>query len=230
MNVGDEKGVILSSELKAARPKLVLEVSTTEYLVPGPWSLQSACWFRKLLCKKRRLCCRDGCNITVDLQLSADMRMQFGGYCGYSAVLIGSQLPTGSRLISIEINPVYAAISSKILEFAGLSDRVQVWVADVPAALPRVKEACGAGSVDFVFIDHWKDVYLRDIKNLEASGLLRPGSVIVADNVICPGAPDYLRYVQEEARDRYETRLVMSHLEYHVDVEDGLAISRVLKA
>ena len=42
------------------------------------------------------------------------LAIEMGGYCGYSAILIGSQLTAGSKLISIEINPVFAAISTKV--------------------------------------------------------------------------------------------------------------------
>lgn len=80
---------------------------------------------------------------------------EFGGYCGYSAVLFGSLLPAGSKFISIEINPVYAAIATKIIEFAGLADKVEVLVSDVPAALAEVRERFGEGSLDLAFIDHW---------------------------------------------------------------------------
>lgn len=75
-----------------------------------------------------------------------------------SAVLIGSCLAPGSKLVSIEMNPVYADIARRIIEHAGLAGRVEVWVGDVPAVLPKVVGTFGSGSVDLVLIDHWKDV------------------------------------------------------------------------
>jgi hypothetical protein len=39
--------------------------------------------------------------------------LEIGTYCGYSAVLMGKLLPPGGRLVSIEIDPLYAAISTK---------------------------------------------------------------------------------------------------------------------
>ena len=50
-------------------------------------------------------------------------------------------------------------------------------------------------------------------------GLLGKGSVLLADNVICPGTPDYLEYVR--GSPRYESQYFKSHLEY-TKVEDGL--------
>lgn len=157
-----------------------------------------------------------------------NLALEFGGYCGYSAVLLGSLLPGGSRLISIELNPTYAAIATKIIEFAGLGEKVSVMVSDVESALPRIAEREGKGSVDLVFIDHWKDRYLPDLRNLEASGLLHVGSTIVADNIIYPGAPDYLAYVTTSPR--YRTVVHDTLLEYSKDRKDAVTVSTVLTA
>lgn len=110
--------------------------------------------------------------------------------------------------------------------------------------IPRMKELFGVTAFDLVFLDHWKDRYLPDTKLMEASrtcrtclktrvfknhhsifaffqecGLLRKGSVLLADNVICPGAPEYLDYVRSS--QQYESQYFRSHLEY-TKVEDGL--------
>lgn len=46
---------------------------------------------------------------------------------------------------------------------------------------------------------------------------------MVADNVIMPGAPDYLEYVQKS--DRYTTKLEWSKIEYNDTIDDAVAIS-----
>ncbi|KAI9991565.1 hypothetical protein PInf_016855 [Phytophthora infestans] len=45
-------------------------------------------------------------------------------------------------------------------------------------------------------IDHEKTVYLSDLKLIIGSHTLAPGSVIAADNVVRPGAPDYLEFIE----------------------------------
>ncbi len=47
-----------------------------------------------------------------------------------------------------------------------------------------------------MFFDHWKDAYLPDLKLVEQLGLLRSGTVLLADNTDFPGAPDYVEYVK----------------------------------
>jgi predicted O-methyltransferase YrrM len=42
-----------------------------------------------------------------------------------------------------------------------------------------------------VFPDHDKNAYLSDLELIIDAGWLHPGSVIVADNILVPGAPAY---------------------------------------
>lgn len=43
--------------------------------------------------------------------------------------------------------------------------------------------------------------------------------MVLADNVVCPGAPDYLKYVR--SNPKYSSRFYRAHLEY-TRVLDGL--------
>lgn len=51
--------------------------------------------------------------------------LELGAYCGYSAVRMARLLPPGGRLLTMEMNPDYAAITKQMLEFAGLQDKVR---------------------------------------------------------------------------------------------------------
>jgi predicted O-methyltransferase YrrM len=50
------------------------------------------------------------------------------------------------------------------------------------------------------FIDHDKSLYVPDANKILASGTLQPGSLLIADNVLIPGAPEYLDFVDEHPR------------------------------
>lgn len=54
---------------------------------------------------------------------------------------------------------------------------------------------------------------------LQEHGLLRKGTVLLADNVIVPGAPDFLEYVR--GNNKFECTHYSSFLEY-MKVVDGL--------
>ena len=73
--------------------------------------------------------------------------------------------------------------------------------------------------IDFLLIDHDKDAYRTDLIRLEREGLVRAGSVVVADNVLFAQIDDYRQYVQSlEKKGVVTTELVMTQIEY-ADVE-----------
>ncbi len=89
---------------------------------------------------------------------------------------------------------------------------------DSAEAIPTLR-----GPFDLVFLDHWKAFYKRDLIAIEAHGLLRPGSLVVADNVGAIFEPgEYLGYVRGSAD--YESEHRVSTIEY-TDVPDAVEIS-----
>ncbi|KAM5311992.1 catechol O-methyltransferase isoform 1-T5 [Glossophaga mutica] len=145
--------------------------------------------------------------------------LELGAYCGYSAVRMARLLPPGARLLTIELNPDYATITQQMLEFAGLQDRVTVIIGASQDIIPQLKKKYDVDTLDMVFLDHWKDRYLPDTLLLEECGLLRKGTVLLADNVIRPGAPDFLAHVRGSSR--FECTHFSSYLEYS-EMVDGL--------
>ncbi|XP_059974401.1 catechol O-methyltransferase [Mesoplodon densirostris] len=145
--------------------------------------------------------------------------LELGAYCGYSAVRMARLLLPGARLLTIELNPDYAAITQQMVDFAGLQDRVTVVIGASEDIIPQLKKKYDVDTVDMVFLDHWKDRYLPDTLLLEECGLLRKGTVLLADNVICPGTPEFLEYVRGSSR--FECTHFSSYLEYS-QVVDGL--------
>nr|DBA23097.1 TPA: hypothetical protein GDO54_014050 [Pyxicephalus adspersus] len=145
--------------------------------------------------------------------------LELGTYCGYSTVRIARLLKPGARFLTVEFNPAFAAVAKQIIEFAGLKDKVQVIEGNTQDIIPQLKKKYEVDKLDFVFVDHWKDKYLPDTQLLEKCGLLAKGSVVLADNVITPGAPEFLKYVR--TCGRYDCTNYPSFLEY-MDERDAL--------
>lgn len=145
--------------------------------------------------------------------------LELGAYCGYSAVRMARLLLPGARLLTMEMNPDYAAITQQMLNFAGLQDKVTILNGASQDLIPQLKKKHDVDTLDMVFLDHWKDRYLPDTLLLEECGLLRKGTVLLADNVIVPGAPDFLAYVRGSSS--FECTHYSSYLEY-MKVVDGL--------
>ena len=151
--------------------------------------------------------------------------LEMGAYCGYSAVLMGSELQDRQgELVSLEIDGGNAAMARRVVDHAGLSDLVTIHVGSAAEGIAKLE-----GQFDLVFIDHWKDDYLPDLKRLEEKGLLSPGAVIVADNVgiFSNTLQDYLNYVRKSGR--YTSDFYPLPMEYNQSIEDGVEVS-VFKA
>ena len=125
--------------------------------------------------------------------LAADARvLELGAFCGYSSILFANTLGPAGRVVSLEVSEASVEGARANVEFAGLADRVDVRHGSAADIIPTL-----SGPFDLVFLDHWKDLYLADLQAIEAQGLLRPGSVVVADNVgPLFGAMEYLDYVR----------------------------------
>lgn len=125
---------------------------------------------------------------------------ELGLYIGYSAILFGNEVRNagGSKYISFENNPEYSSLAKWIVELAGLGEFVQIVVGNSADGLLQLAGDTEAKVVfDFLFIDHWEGVYLSDLRICEDHGLVRKGSVVVADNAANRGAADYVRWVEE---------------------------------
>jgi len=133
--------------------------------------------------------------------------LELGTYCGYSTTRICSQLSDTSRLYSLDVNATVQGIALKILQHAGLDKKVTLICGEPAVTLPKLMKEQKLASFDMIFIDHDKRYYLRDFKLLESLGLIAPNTVIVADNMIYPGAPDYLEYITKTKEDIYESVL-----------------------
>ena len=111
--------------------------------------------------------------------------LEIGTLGGYSTLWLARALPAGGRLVTLEFDPKYAAIARANLDRAGLGGTVEVRVGAALDNLPRLV-AEGAGPFDFIFIDADKNNYPGYFD--WALKLSRPGTVIIADNVVRDGA------------------------------------------
>ena len=99
---------------------------------------------------------------------------------------------SGLRLYSLEMNPEFAAIATQLIAIAGLSDIVRVIVGPAESSLKTLVQEGELKHLDLLFLDHAEELYMQHFKVVEELGLLKKeGTLVVADNVIRPGAPEY---------------------------------------
>jgi catechol O-methyltransferase len=159
--------------------------------------------------------------------------LELGTYCGYSALRAARMMPEGARLVSIEFNAENAAIARRIWDHAGIGEELTVLVGTLgdggaTTAALESEHAIKSGALDFVFIDHDKSAYLPDLELILGRGWLHPGSIVVADNVRRPGAPDYREFMRTEEGRSWRTTEHETHVEYQSLLKDLVLESEYL--
>merc|ERR1712151_477929 len=150
--------------------------------------------------------------------------VEVGLYVGYSSTRMASQLRAwGGKVISMEVDPFHAVIARNTIEWAGLSDYIEVWVGHSENLIPRLHERLPEHSIDILFFDQQGTKMHLDLERIVASNMLSDTAIIVGDNVLRPGAPQFMYWTC--AAGPYETQVV-SLKEYKEDtVEDWMSIS-----
>lgn len=101
-----------------------------------------------------------------------------GGYSGLW--LLGGMDPRGT-LTSVDADPDHHALAQRAFGEAGMLDRVRLMTGAALAVLPKLADH----HYDIVFLDAAKSEYPAYLEH--ARRLLRPGGVLIADNVLWHG-------------------------------------------
>lgn len=154
---------------------------------------------------------------------AGDRIVEFGCYVGYSSLFMGRRLRqlggTGS-VTTIEVDAAVAYIARGIHNFAGAQDICQV----------RVGCACDwlatgqLGEIDLLLMDHRGTIYHDDLHAAEP--YLAPNGRALVDNVLYPGAPLFLHYIDVMGYD-IEIHELKEFL--RVDLDDWVVICRPTK-
>lgn len=110
--------------------------------------------------------------------------LEIGCLGGYSAVAMARALPEDGFVITSEIDTHTAQVAQANLDGSGFGDRITLHVGPAMETL-RAQRAAGA-VFDFVFIDADKVNHKNYLEI--ALEMARPGTLIVADNVVRGGA------------------------------------------
>ncbi|HEV3081813.1 MAG TPA: O-methyltransferase [Gemmataceae bacterium] len=110
--------------------------------------------------------------------------LEIGTLGGYSTIWLARALPEGGLLITLEAEPHNAEVARANIARAGVADLVEVRVGRAQETLPQLA-AQGRGPFDLIFIDADKQSYPEYL--VWALKLARPGSLIIADNVVRKG-------------------------------------------
>ena len=144
---------------------------------------------------------------TIVQEIISDLQpkrvLEIGTFLGYMTISMALALPEGSSLVTIEKDTSNHNAAVTILKTAFGDDLsakavpVEPWLGSSGSVLEsrEFQKRHGRQPFDLVLMDHWKPEYAVDLRRLESLGLIRTGTVVLADNVLFPGAPELLEYL-----------------------------------
>jgi predicted O-methyltransferase YrrM len=110
--------------------------------------------------------------------------LEIGTLGGYSTIWLARAVPAGGQVVTLEAMPDHAEVARANFARAGLADRIDLRLGNALDSLPVIAAEAG-GPFDLVFLDADKrnnpDYLAWSLK------LARPGTVIIADNVVREG-------------------------------------------
>jgi predicted O-methyltransferase YrrM len=159
--------------------------------------------------------------------IGASRVLEIGTAIGYSGIWLARALPPDGMLLTMEMSEERAKEARENFARAGVAERVSVIVGDAQLKIAKV-----SGPFDLIFQDGDKKLYEPLLDRLVA--LLRPGGLLVTDNVLWDGevVPGFVAKPRQPAADTraivaYNER-VASHpqlLTAIVPLRDGVSVS-----
>jgi len=111
--------------------------------------------------------------------------LEIGTFTGYSALAMAEALPTHGQLVTLDCDPKATAVAEAHWREAGVAERITLRLGAAADTLGDMLERGEAGTYDLAFIDADKQNYQQYFD--QCLQLVRPGGLIVLDNVLWSG-------------------------------------------
>ncbi len=118
--------------------------------------------------------------------IKAQKILEVGVFTGYSSLCLALALPEKGHLIACDISEGYTAIARRYWQLAGVDGKIDLHIAPALQTLDQLLAAGEVETFDLAFIDADKTNY--DAYYEKSLQLLRPGGLILIDNVLWSGA------------------------------------------
>ena len=127
--------------------------------------------------------------------------VDFGTYFGLSTMYFAVAMHiTGRKVINTEILDSKATKAMENFEKAGVSDLIDIRIGNALETLKNNNQ-----TIDFLFLDGWKDLYLPLLKQLEPN--FKSGTLVYADNMNFESAKPYADYILNQT-NKYQNQIV----------------------
>lgn len=112
--------------------------------------------------------------------------IEVGVFTGYSSLCVALALPKDGYILACDVSEEFTAVARRYWKEAGVEARIELRLAPALETLDARIKAGEAGSYDLAFIDADKSNYAGYYERILK--LLRPGGLVLVDNVLWSGA------------------------------------------
>ncbi|HLH42975.1 MAG TPA: class I SAM-dependent methyltransferase [Bryobacteraceae bacterium] len=117
--------------------------------------------------------------------LGAKRTIEIGVFTGYSSLWVALALPPEGRIVACDVSSEYTSVARRYWKESGVDRKIDLRLQPALQTLRELLDGGWQGQFDFAFIDADKPNYESYYEHcLE---LLRPGGVVMADNVLWSG-------------------------------------------
>jgi predicted O-methyltransferase YrrM len=159
--------------------------------------------------------------------IGAKKTLEVGVFTGYSSLSVALALPADGKIIACDVSEEFTAIARRYWQEAGVADKIDLRLAPGLETLDKLLATGQAETFDFAFIDADKENY--DGYYERSLQLVRPGGLIVIDNVLWSGQVADEQYQDESTQAiralneklHHDERVTLSL----VPIADGLTLA-----
>lgn len=154
--------------------------------------------------------------------------IEVGVFTGYSSLAVALALPADGRILACDVSEEFTSVARRYWKEAGVAAKIELVLAPATETLDARLKAGEAGSYDLAFIDADKANYAHYYERILK--LLRPGGLVLVDNVLWSGAViDPEDHDEDTVAIRAFNELL--HQDERVDISmlsvgDGLTLAR----
>jgi caffeoyl-CoA O-methyltransferase len=117
--------------------------------------------------------------------INAKRCIEIGVFTGYSALVVALALPEDGKIVACDVNEAWTSIGRRYWQEAGVDHKIDLRLQPALRTLDSLIAAGESGSYDYAFIDADKPRY--DAYYERVLQLLRPGGLVLIDNVLWSG-------------------------------------------
>ncbi len=118
--------------------------------------------------------------------IGATRYLEIGVFTGYSTLAMARALPDNGRITALDIDEIWTAMGKKYWREAGVDGKIDLILGDACTTLETMVNETALSPFDMAFIDADKPNMPKYFDY--ALRLLRPGGLVIVDNVLWSGA------------------------------------------